>query len=87
MNLDELKEVIIKETEEAEFKNLSDRQQAIVKILAQAKELRASGILEKLEDPPSERTLRRDLITLKRLGIIDSSGHAWTAVWFLKASR
>jgi hypothetical protein len=46
--------------------------------------IRASDIMVRLEYAPSERTLRRDLIALKKLELIDSRGHAWTAVWFLK---
>lgn len=40
-------------------------------------------ILEKLKNPPAERTLRDDLADLREAGIIDSRGHARTAVWFL----
>lgn len=70
-----------------ETANLSDRQRAIVEIISKAGEIRASDIITKLEHPPSEKTLSRDLAALKKLGVIDVRGHAWTAVWFLKESK
>lgn len=70
-----------------ETANLSERQRAIVKIISQVGEIRASDIISKLGPSPSEKTLSRDLAALKKLGVIDVRGHAWTAVWFLKDSK
>jgi len=53
--------------------------------LSQEDEFSFSAILNKLDKPPSEKTLKRDLTVLKNLGIIDVRGHTWTAVWFLKS--
>lgn len=63
---------------------LTARQNEIINLLRENETLSASDIIAKLAQPSSERTLRRDLLALKKLGIIDSSGHAWTAIWFLK---
>jgi ATP-dependent DNA helicase RecG len=76
--------ILIDQTSKA-FEKLNDRQKAIVKILSETTESRAADIMARLGQSFSERTIRRDLVALKKLGIIDSSGHAWTAVWFLKS--
>ncbi len=66
------------------FDKLNDRQREIVEILNQVEEISFSDILKRLKNPPSEKTLKRDLGSLKKQGIIDVKGRAWTAVWFLK---
>lgn len=38
----------------------------------------------RLSAPPADRTLRDDLLHLKRLGLVGSVGHGRGAVWFLK---
>lgn len=77
--------VIIGDDMTAIFEKLTDRQKAIINILNEVDELSISNILNKLDKPPSEKTLSRDLAALKKLGTIDVRGHAWTAVWFLKS--
>lgn len=63
---------------------LTARQKDIINLLRENEALSASDIIAKIKQPSSERTLRRDLLALKKLGIIDSRGHARTAIWFLK---
>jgi len=61
----------------------SSRQQEIIKILTNSKELTTKEIMDQLEESLSERTLRRDLLALKKLGIVASRGSTHRAVWFL----
>lgn len=70
---------------EREYENLglSKRQREIIEILASAKELGMKEIIEKLKEPPAERTLRDDFAILRKLRVIGSRGHARTTVWFL----
>lgn len=77
-------EVFLIDDTSALFDKLNDRQREIVEILNQVEEISFSDILKKLKNPPSEKTLKRDLGSLKKQGIIDVKGRAWTAVWFLK---
>ncbi len=66
------------------IKDLTDRQQAILKILAD-KKLAPSEILSLLEEQISERTLRRELSTLKKYGLVHSEGLVGkTRRWFSK---
>jgi len=77
------KVVLIDELDKS-YTNLPERQKAIIDVLKNNEGLRSTDILKQMAIPISDRTLRRELAALKKLGIIDSSGHAWTAVWFLK---
>jgi hypothetical protein len=51
-------------------------------ILEQYGELKLSGIIEKLQGPLPERTLRNDLGALRNLGMVGSRGRGGNAVWF-----
>ena len=44
-----------------------------------------ANIRAQIDPPAADRTLRDDLLHLKRLGLIDSRGHGRGAVWFLTA--
>lgn len=62
---------------------LSERQSAILVVL-KANKLAPNKILEALKESISERTLRRDLQTLKDNGYINSEGsEGWARKWFL----
>ena len=63
---------------------LSTRQREILQIFATDTELAFRNIRSQLDEEIAERTLRDDLIHLKRLGLIDTKGHGRGAVWFLK---
>jgi len=64
--------------------DLTPRQRKLLQALA-GREARAFGQLRAEVAPETpERTLRDDLIHLKRLGLIDSKGMGRGAVWFLK---
>ena len=61
---------------------LSSRQQEILNLLDNSEAMSANNIIDKLESPPAPRTLRDDLIYLKKNGLIDSKGHAKKTIWF-----
>ena len=64
--------------------DLTDRQREILQILADGKQLPFRQIYQALEMPPSERTLREDLMLLRRMELVDSRGHGAGARWWLK---
>ncbi len=63
---------------------LSTRQQKIIQLLKAHQALKASELKEKLGEPIADRTLRDDLLLLKKKGLIGSRGHTNQAEWFAK---
>lgn len=64
--------------------NLSTRQQEILEILGN-KKLPPDEIISHLTKVVSPRTLRRDLQTLKEMGLVDFEGaEGWARRWFVK---
>ena len=64
------------------LEKLSQRQTKILQILENNKPgLKSLEILNLLEEARSERTLRVDLLKLKQLGLIESSGRGRYALW------
>ena len=63
--------------------DLSERQRRLLTILSSAPRLAFREIKSRFPDPPPDRTLREDLIQLKRLGLVVSEGHGRGAVWKL----
>ena len=64
---------------------ITKRQEQIIALLEQFNELTAAAIQAQLsEHSISLRTLRNDLIYLKKIKVIDSSGRGKNAVWFKK---
>ena len=64
---------------------ITKRQEQIIALLERFNELTAAAIQAQLSDYSiSVRTLRNDLIYLKRLNIIDSNGRGKNAIWFKK---
>ena len=66
--------------------DLSDRQRRILQAIAGGKESSFANIRTQINSSVADRTLRDDLLHLKRLGLIDSRGHGRGAVWFLAAA-
>lgn len=54
--------------------NLTSRQREILQTLAGGQELPLRAILEALNNPPSKRTVQKDLLLLRDLGLVDSLG-------------
>ncbi|MCK4546145.1 MAG: putative DNA binding domain-containing protein [Candidatus Eisenbacteria sp.] len=63
--------------------DLTERQREVLQILAAAPRMPFREIRRRMAKAPPDRTLREDLIHLKRLGIVGSEGHGRGAVWFL----
>ncbi|MFP5205876.1 MAG: ATP-binding protein [Acidobacteriota bacterium] len=66
--------------------DLTDRQRRILQAIADGRERPFASIRAQIDPALAERTLRDDLLHLKRLGLIDSRGHGRGAVWFLGAA-
>jgi ATP-dependent DNA helicase RecG len=65
--------------------DLSDRQRRILQAIAGGKESSFANIRAQINSTVADRTLRDDLLHLKRLGLIETRGHGRRAVWFLAA--
>ncbi|MEI9979926.1 MAG: ATP-binding protein [Edaphobacter sp.] len=65
--------------------DLTDRQRQILQALAGDGSRPFANIRAQVDPTIADRTLRDDLIHLKRLGLIDSRGHGRGAAWFLAA--
>lgn len=64
--------------------DLTDRQREILQVLARSTHLAFRDIRKGINNPPPERTLREDLIHLKKIGLIESEGFGRGASWRLK---
>lgn len=64
--------------------DLTERQREILQLLAKSRDLAFREIRQRINNPPPDRTLREDLIHLKRLGLIESGGFGRGALWRLK---
>lgn len=62
---------------------LTDRQKEIVERLEKSNELSTNDLKEVFKTRLSERTLHRELIVLKNMGMIASKGRTRNAVWFI----
>ena len=63
---------------------LTSRRSEIIEIMLEHGDLNINDIMAKLKDQPAQRTLRDDMIALKKSDIVDSRGHAKTSMWFIK---
>ena len=61
--------------------DLTGRQREILQIIATVQSLPFRKIRNELRNPPPDRTLREELLHLKRLGLIDLEGFGRGAVW------
>lgn len=65
--------------------DLTDRQREILQALSDGQQRPFREIYQALDNPPAERTVRDDLMLLRSIGLVDSSGHGAGARWRLKA--
>ncbi len=70
---------------EINIDQLNTRQKEIIAILQQYGAVGLKKIISELNNPPSERMIRKDLAVLKEIGLIELEGFAKTAVWKLKS--
>jgi ATP-dependent DNA helicase RecG len=61
---------------------LTNRQQEIMRILRQGS-LSRKQIISKMENPPSDRTIQMELLTLNKLGLIAPKGKARAISWVI----
>ena len=64
--------------------DLTERQRCVLQVLSGAERLAFREVRERLPSRPLDRTLREDLIHLKRLGLIASEGRGRGATWNLR---
>ena len=67
--------------------DLTERQRRILHILSDGEKWKAGAIADELPDPLPARTLRNDLVLLRELGLIDSSGRGPGARWWMRATQ
>ena len=61
---------------------LTARQREVLRALAVAVEpLPLARVLAALRDPPSDRTIRNELVRLRELGLVEAHGHGRGATW------
>ena len=65
--------------------DLTERQRRVLHILSDGGKWRFGDISNRLSPPPPERTLRDELVMLRTLGLIESSGRGPAARWWLKS--
>jgi len=68
-------------TSSASNVELTVRQREILKVLEQKPAMALRELGAAMENPPSDRRLREELLQLKRLGLVDQSGHGRGSVW------
>ncbi len=61
---------------------LTKRQREILIILMSVTELSVKQLATRLSDPPTDRTIRSELMHLKKLGLVSYRGKARNIVWF-----
>jgi ATP-dependent DNA helicase RecG len=66
---------------------LTERQRAILQVIASRGRIALREIMEQLRNPPASATVRDDLYHLKRLELIDSAGRGRGAIWFLREDQ
>jgi len=64
--------------------DLTDRQREILHILSKRQSLPLREIRAAMDSPPSDRRLREELLHLKKLNLVTSSGHGRGASWALR---
>jgi len=64
--------------------DLTDRQREILQILSKRQSLPLREIRAAMDSPPSDRRLREELLHLKKLNLVTSSGHGRGASWALR---
>jgi len=63
--------------------DLTGRQREILHVLSGKPSLPLREIRTRINNPPSDRRLREELLHLKKLGLLSSSGHGRGATWSL----
>lgn len=67
-----------------ERRALNSRQEKIIAILAEGKALSVNAVFNRLDDVASLRTIKADLASLKKLGLVEQVGKGRAAEWKIK---
>lgn len=62
---------------------LTQRQKEVINIIQQAGEISFRNIVNKMKNPPVDRTIRDEFARLKSMGLIDTKGFGRGAFWYL----
>lgn len=65
------------------YDELTSRQKEIINILSSSEEMSLKEVMQRLHNPPAERTVREDITILKKLKFIDSRGLSRATKWFV----
>ncbi len=63
--------------------DLTERQREILQILSRKPSMPLREIRPQMDNPPSDRRLREELLHLKKLGLVSTAGHGRGARWSL----
>ncbi|HID75187.1 MAG TPA: transcriptional regulator, partial [Planctomycetaceae bacterium] len=63
--------------------DLTERQREILHVLSKKPSMPLREIRSRMDKPPSDRRLREELLHLKKLGLVSTSGHGRGATWSL----
>ncbi|HEX4044644.1 MAG TPA: hypothetical protein VHZ76_03145 [Gammaproteobacteria bacterium] len=75
---------VVRKTDHHERPVLNKRQEKIMEILIGGKSLSANKIFDQLDNVANLRTVKADLATLKKLGLIEQLGSGKLTLWQLK---
>ncbi|WP_273888495.1 ATP-binding protein [Rubrobacter naiadicus] len=67
--------------------DLTERQRELLQIIAHHGPIPLREIMQQMASPPASATVRDDLYHLKRLELVDSTGHGRGAVWRLRGEE
>ena len=67
--------------------DLTDRQRGLLQVLATSPSMAFRDVKKSIKNPPPDRSLREDLLHLKRLGLVKPEGFGQGAVWRLQHSH
>ena len=67
--------------------DLTERQRHILSLLGDGRKWRFQDLYAQIENPPSDRTIRQDLILLRELGLVAGDGRGAGARWWLVTDR
>jgi ATP-dependent DNA helicase RecG len=67
--------------------DLTERQRNILNLLGDGRKWRFQDLYARIENPPSDRTIRQDLILLRELGLVAGEGRGAGARWWLTTDQ
>jgi ATP-dependent DNA helicase RecG len=74
----------ISATKQSAISGLSARQQTVLSIIKKHGSIGIKQIMLELENPPTQRMIRNDLILLKKFGLVELRGQTNKSLWIYK---